>query len=251
MSTRPGADVQPGTVQGQWLAGPVDRVAAPLRQRVLEILRQAILDFELLPGERLTERRLVEQLEVSRATIREVLARLASEGLVTVIPQRGAIVSVMSTAEAADMYEMRTVLEQLAVRFFVERATDAEIAELRGCVDEMAATVAAGGGPKEFLRGKDRFYEVLLAGARSPGLGGLITGLAARGRVVRAISLTVAGRPAIAVSELREVVEAVEAREAVEAAAACGRHLGNARKTGLARLAAIEDLPPTNGRSER
>jgi DNA-binding GntR family transcriptional regulator len=110
----------------------------------------------------------------------------------------------------------------------------------------MAATVAAGGGPKEFLRGKDRFYEVLLAGARSPGLGAVITGLAARGRVVRAISLTVAGRPEVAVSELREVIEAVEARDADAAAAACGRHRGNARKTGLARLAALENVPPSD-----
>jgi DNA-binding GntR family transcriptional regulator len=178
-----------------------------------------------------------------------VLARLASEGLVTVIPQRGAIVSVMSTAEAADMYKMRTVLEQLAVRFFVQRASDAEVAQLRACVDQMAATAAAGGGPKEFLRGKDHFYEVLIAGANSPVLGTVMRGLAARARVVRAISLTVSGRPAIAVKELTAVVEAVEARDADGAVEACGRHLSNAMKTGMAKLRALEHVPRAADRS--
>jgi DNA-binding GntR family transcriptional regulator len=229
---------------GQWLAGPVDRVAAPLRERVLEVLRQAITDFELLPGERLTERRLVERLEVSRATVREALARLASEGLVTVIPQRGAIVSVMSPTEAADMYQMRMVLEQLAVRFFVERASDEQVRELRACADEMAASAAAGGGPKDYLRGKDRFYEVLIAGAGSPVLGTVMLGLAARSRVVRAISLTVPGRPAIAARELVAVVEAVEARDAAAASAACGRHLSKGMSTGMAKLRALESTPP-------
>jgi DNA-binding GntR family transcriptional regulator len=242
------SDVQPGAPSRPWTAGPVDRVATPLRERVLETLRQAILNFEVLPGERLTERRLVDQLEVSRATIREVLARLASEGLVTVIPQRGAIVSVMSPAEAADMYTMRAVLEQLAVRFFVQRASDAEVAQLRACVDQMAAA-AAGGGPKDFLRGKDHYYEVLIAGANSPVLGEVMRGLVAQARVVRAISLSASGRRAIAVKELTAVVEAVEARDAERAAEACGRHLSNGVKTGMARLRALEHTPGTAGRS--
>jgi DNA-binding GntR family transcriptional regulator len=241
------ARTEPQATGGQWLAGPVDRVAAPLRERVLEILRRAITDFELLPGERLTERRLVEQLAVSRATVREVLARLASEGLVTVIPQRGAIVSVMSAADAADMYEMRAVLEQLAVRFFVQRASDEQVRQLRACVDAMAASAAAGGGPKDYLRGKDRFYEVLIAGAQSPVLGTVMTGLAARARVVRAISLTVPGRPVIAVRELTAVVAAAEARDAAGASAACGRHLAQGMRTGMAKLRALASTPAAPG----
>ena len=72
----------------------VGRVAAPLREQVLEVLRQAILDFRFKPGQRLIERELIEQIGVSRTTIREVLRELAAEGLVTTIPQKGAIVVV-------------------------------------------------------------------------------------------------------------------------------------------------------------
>lgn len=224
-----------------WTATPVGRVAAPLREQVLAILRQAILDFELQPGQRLIERELVEQLDVSRATVREVLALLVSEGLVTVIPQKGAIVSVLSPQEAADIYEMRASLEALAVRRFVERATPAEVHQLR---ESLVALEKASGDDTDRLaelRAKDAFYNVLLAGANSPPLAGILTTLQGRVRVLRATSLSVPGRAQQAVVELRRVVELIEVGDAVGAAAACAEHVHNAASTGLSRLA---DLSP-------
>ena len=85
----------------------VGRVAAPLRDQVLELVRGAILDFRYKPGQRLIERELIEQIGVSRTTIREVLRELDAEGLVTTIPQKGAIVVVPTAEEAADLYDVR------------------------------------------------------------------------------------------------------------------------------------------------
>src|SRR4051794_1390771 len=70
----------------------VRRVAAPLREQSLDVLRDAILDFRLRPGQRLVERDLIERMGVSRTTVREVLRELAAEGLVMTIPQKGAVV---------------------------------------------------------------------------------------------------------------------------------------------------------------
>src|ERR1700743_1260451 len=86
----------------------VGRVAAPLREQVTDVLREAILDFRLRPGERLVGRDLIEKTGFPRATIREVLRQLTAEGLVTVIPQRGAVVVELTRKEAADLYEVRT-----------------------------------------------------------------------------------------------------------------------------------------------
>jgi DNA-binding GntR family transcriptional regulator len=133
------------TVEETWPPAPIGRVAAPLRDQVLDAVRQGILDFRLRPGQRLIERELMEQLGVSRATVREVIARLATEGLVTNIPQRGAIVTVLTAEEAADIYEMRVALESLATHRFVERATPAQVAELRAAFEGFAAAVAADG----------------------------------------------------------------------------------------------------------
>lgn len=226
---------------GQWTAGPVHRVAAPLREQVFDVLRQAILDADLQPGQRLIERQLVEDLGVSRTTVREVLARLASEGLVTVIPQRGAIVSVLSSAEAADIYEMRIALESLAVERFVERAAPEQVRELRVALGGYARAVRHKAGEADALRAKDAFYEVLLAGANSPPLAETLTMLQGRVRLLRATSLSVPDRPAASVRELTELVDAIEQRDVVRATAACTAHVRTAARTGIGRLAEIAE----------
>jgi DNA-binding transcriptional regulator YhcF (GntR family) len=99
----------PGAI---WTAAPMSRVAAPLRDQVSNALRQAIVERELRPGQRLVERELTGMLQVSRATIRESLRELEAEGLVTVIPQRGAVVASISMQEAADIYEARAAISR-------------------------------------------------------------------------------------------------------------------------------------------
>jgi DNA-binding GntR family transcriptional regulator len=79
----------------------VGRVAAPLRSQVLVVLRQAILDFHYKPGQRLIERELMEDLGVSRTTVREVMRELSAEGLITSLPQRGMIAVERRDADAA------------------------------------------------------------------------------------------------------------------------------------------------------
>jgi len=79
----------------------VQRVAAPVREQVENVIREAIITQRLTTGTRLIERELVDQLGVSRTTVREALRRLAAERLVTTIPQKGAIVSTPSRKEAA------------------------------------------------------------------------------------------------------------------------------------------------------
>lgn len=218
-----------------WSADQVGRVAAPLREQVVTLVRDAILGFRLQPGQRLVERELVEQLGISRPTVREVLRQLAVEGLVTVVPQRGAIVTALSPDDAADLYEMRASLEALAVRRFVQRATPEHVAALRAAVDEIERT-ARSAEPQDQLRAKDRFYDVLFTGSGSAPLQQTVAGLQARVRLLRATSLSEPGRPQQAAAELRAVVDAVEAGDADAAAVACTRHIENAARTALARL---------------
>lgn len=231
------ASTSPDVGGPTWSADQVGRVAAPLREQVATLVRDAILGFKLQPGQRLVERELVEQLGVSRPTVREVLRQLAAEGLVTVVPQRGAIVTTLTAEDAADIYEMRASLEALAVQRFVQRATPEQVAELRVAVDEIART-ADSSDPLDQLQAKDRFYEVLFRGCGSEPLQQTLAGLQARVRLLRATSLAEAVRPAQAAAELSAVVDAVEAGDAERAAAACAAHVQNASRTALARLRA-------------
>lgn len=223
-----------GDEKRSWANAGIERVAAPLRDQVFGVVRKAILDFELLPGERLIERELIQNIGVSRTTVREVLARLAAEGLVTIVPQKGAVVSVLSVEEAADIYEMRAALEGLAVERFIERATDREVRELREALNEVKRASELAEGQ---LEAKDRFYEVLLAGAKSPPLTQMLTSLQGRVRLLRALSLSMPGRPKEAAAEIERVVEAVEAGDVPTATQLCAEHVRKAAAIGLARLA--------------
>lgn len=225
------------TVDGTWPPAPIGRVAAPLRDQVLDVVRQGILDFRLRPGQRLIERELMEQLGVSRATVREVIARLASEGLVTNIPQRGAIVTVLSEEEAADIYEMRVALEGLAAHRFIERATPQKVAELRAALEGYVAAAPAQGDNLDRLRAKDAFYKVLFEGAASEPLTQMLTMLQSRVRLLRWTSLSVPGRAEETVAEMRAIVDAIEAKDPEAAAEACARHVRKAAATALARIA--------------
>lgn len=218
----------------------VGRVAAPLREQVVDVLREAILDFRLKPGQRLIERELIEQIGVSRTTIREVLRQLAAEGLVTTIPQKGAVVVVPSPEEAAELYDVRLVLEAAAVERFVKNASPEHVRALRAAVDEMERVSAGGDGDdvRAVLRANDEFYEVLLAGAGNRTFHALLSGVQARVRVLRASSLSQPGRPAAAVAELRGIVEAIEAGDGERAARITADHLELAERAGLQAITA-------------
>jgi DNA-binding GntR family transcriptional regulator len=216
-----------------WTAAPVDRVAAPLREQVISALRQAIRNFDLKPGQRLVERELIEKLGVSRTTIREALRELASEGLVTVVPQRGAIVSAPSLDEAMDLYEVRAALESLLARHFVERAGDAQVKELVQTVEDFAKVSRTASDIRMILDAKDRFYRVLITGANSTTLRQLIESIQARVQVLRATSLSEAGRALEVVDELNAIVQAVSDRDADRAASLTAQHVRNASVTAL------------------
>lgn len=218
----------------------IGRVAAPIREQVLDVIRQGILDFQLRPGQRLIERELIEQLGVSRPTIREVLSRLVAEGLVTIQPQHGAIVAVLSPVEAEDIYEMRVPLEVLVMQRFVKRATDAEIGQLRRALERIEEITDSGSPTQSRLRAKDDFYQIVFEGARSPVLAQTLQTMQGRIRLLRVTSLAAPGRPAASLEEIRRLVEAIERRDLDAVAVAATSHVRNASVSALNRLAETE-----------
>ncbi len=108
----------------------------PLRDVVFNTLRQAILKGELKPGERLMEIALSNRLGVSRTPVREAIRMLELEGLVTMIPRKGAQVAQISEQDLNDVLEVRLGLEELAVKFACERITQEELEDLRKAVEE-------------------------------------------------------------------------------------------------------------------
>lgn len=102
----------------------------PLRDVVFNTLRQAILRGEFKPGERLMEIQLANKLGVSRTPIREAIRKLELEGLVIMIPRKGAEVADITEKSLRDVLEVRKALEELAVQLACEKITQEELEEL-------------------------------------------------------------------------------------------------------------------------
>lgn len=103
----------------------------PLRDVVFNTLRQAILTGELKPGERLMEIHLADKLGVSRTPIREAIRKLELEGLVTMIPRRGAEVAQITEKSMNDVLEVRRALDALCAELACDRITEEELAALK------------------------------------------------------------------------------------------------------------------------
>jgi DNA-binding GntR family transcriptional regulator len=214
----------------------VERTPAPIRAQVLDNLRQAILDRHFAPGQRLIERELVELTGVSRTSIREALRELAAEGLVQTIPNRGTVVATLSAEEARQIYQVRSVLEGLAGKLFVENASPAQrraLAKQLTTIERLAAKDAS------ILEAKDRFYEILFAGGGNLALHQTAASLHARVRALRSLSLSLPGRARKSVGELRDIIDAVDNDDAEKAARACRRHVANAGAAVTQALSAL------------
>ncbi len=116
----------------------------PLRDVVFNTLRQAILRGELKPGERLMEIQLANKLGVSRTPIREAIRKLELEGLVLMIPRKGAEVAEFTEKSLRDVLEVRRALEELAVELVCEKITDEQIQDLKDAAEEFKESLKDG-----------------------------------------------------------------------------------------------------------
>lgn len=127
-------------------------------------LRAAILRGELEPGQRLHANDLAERWSVSATPLREAFQRLAGDGLVEVLPQRGARVSQLSATEAANIYELRLLLEPVALRQSLERSDD----EHRDALRAAFAAFRSARTVEDAIEAHSWFHAVLLARCPSP-----------------------------------------------------------------------------------
>ncbi len=108
-----------------------------LSESVLEHLRSEIVSGRLELGAAISERQLAERLNVSKTPVREALAQLRNEGLVTVVPRKGAYVFSLSAHEVIAICDFRVAIESAALRLAIERNPEPFVAEVRGIVAEM------------------------------------------------------------------------------------------------------------------
>lgn len=154
--------------------------AMPSTERTYSEIRDRVLSGRLLPGARLVEVDLAAELDVSRTPIREALRRLSAEGLIEMLPNRGATVRSWSDGELRDIYQSRAELESLAAGLAADRIDTAALERLEQLCLEMEAC-----GVEPDRDGRDRitelnteFHDTIRHAAKSPTLTSMIHGVA-------------------------------------------------------------------------
>ena len=138
----------------------------PLREMVYEELKMQILKGSIVPGTRMMEVELAEEMGVSRTPIREAIRKLEKEGLVTIEPRRGAYASMISTEDMVEILEVRQDLEGLAAYFAANRMTDAQMEELREVSNNYNEAVKSG-KMEDMIKYDTRFHHIIVESCRN------------------------------------------------------------------------------------
>jgi DNA-binding GntR family transcriptional regulator len=216
--------------------------AEPIRRRTLhdemtDRLRLLIVEGELAPGAKVPERALCERFGVSRTPLREALKVLANEGLVDLLPNRGAQVSRLTLAALEEAFPVMGALEALAGELASANITDAEIAAIRQWHTVMVSHYRAG-NLKAYFSANQAIHEAILEAARNPTLIVLYRGLAGRVRRARYMANMSPRRWTQAVEEHEEILEALGARDGRRLGKILKKHLANKFETVKEALAA-------------
>jgi DNA-binding GntR family transcriptional regulator len=196
-----------------------------LTQVVSGQIRGRILDGSLKPGERLVEDRLSAELGVSRVPVREALRGLSVEGLVTLLPRRGATVVEVTPETVAELVEVRALLEGLNARLAAQRHDPEIIALLRDTL-ERGNEAARTGAPEALARLNAEFHERLAEASRNAVLADVMRGL--RERTSLAFAINSRARAHEDWQEHSGILAAVIAGDAELAALLATRHVQNA-----------------------
>lgn len=217
----------------------VERPTATLRELALEKMRAAILDAHFQPGERLVERSLCEILGVSRTVVREVLRHLETEGLVDSVPNQGPIVAVLDFDTAAEIYEIRALLEGEAAMACAEHADASLVADLSTCIDRIrhAFDTQDHHAVKALT---SAFYERMFIAGKKHVAWEIVQTLIARINRLRALTIASDDRGQQAVEEMREILAGIAAGD--------GRAARDAAVAHVARVAEIARKLLTHGR---
>jgi DNA-binding GntR family transcriptional regulator len=195
-----------------------------LWEQVRDRLREDILAGRLEPGTELSEVALAKDFGTSRGPLREALGRLASEGLVTITPRRGAVVAQLSREEFIDAYQVREALETLAVRLAVPLMSDGEIAHLRELC-ELMDRAARDDEVRVFFDTNNSFHEALVRGSRNRKLHDVHRMLVGQMVPYLPRSLELRGNLQQSVAEHQAILAAIEERDAERAAALLAEHI--------------------------
>ena len=198
----------------------------PLRDVVFNTLRQAILKGELAPGERLMEIQLAEKLGVSRTPIREAIRKLELEGLVLMIPRKGAEVAKISEKSLRDVLEVRRSLEELAIELACQRMSEEELVDLEQAQRAFRQAISQGMA-MSIAETDEHYHDIIYQGTCNDKLVQMLNNLREQMYRYRVEYLKDEKNFPILIREHSQIVEGLTAKDKTMLTAAMHKHVMN------------------------
>lgn len=207
----------------------------PLRDVVFNTLRQEIIHGELKPGERLLEIPLAEKLGVSRTPIREAIRKLELEGLVVMLPRRGATVAGITSKNLRDVLEIRRALEELAIGLACERMTDGQLAELDEVGNRIKTNIEVADA-SDIADMDEAFHTLIYESTNNPRLVNILANLREQMYRYRLVYIQDKEKREKVCTEHDCIMKALHDRKMDECKAAVRTHIDNQEKAILASI---------------
>ena len=216
-----------------------------LHDQVAARLRTMLVEGRIAPGAKLNERELCEQLRVSRTPLREAIKLLAAEGLVDLLPNRGAVAVKLTEADIQNTIELLAALEGMSGELAAKRITDEQLAEVRAMHYEMMACFTRR-DLSGYYRLNARIHTAINEAAGNPVLANTYRSINARVQSLRFRTNQDEAKWKHAVEEHEQMIQALAARDAPAMRKVLVAHLIRKRDTVLALLRAGEIYPQAN-----
>ncbi|MBC7470157.1 MAG: GntR family transcriptional regulator [Ramlibacter sp.] len=208
---------------------------AALHEQVVRRLRQMLVENQIAPGAKLNERELAEVLQVSRTPLREAIKMLAAEGLVELLPNRGAIAVELTEADVLSTFEMMAGLEAMSGELAAQRITDAELAEIRAMHFEMLAAYTRR-DLSAYYRLNSKIHSAINQAAKNSVLTITYNRVNARLQALRFRSNQDEGKWKQAMAEHDRIIEALSKRDAGAMRKVLAEHLDHKRDVVVEQL---------------
>lgn len=200
----------------------------PIREIVLAELRNAIFENKLKPGDRLVENIIASSMGISRTPVREALRQLEIEGLAINIPRKGTLVKGLSIEDAGEIYDLREVLEGLAVRLACLNISRVEIKRLKEILEIMEIYMNENNYP-DYIKAHGEFNEIILNASKNKRLIEQMQHLYEYLKSLRKVSLHKSNKRQDVLKEHRKILKAIEDGNEEEAEKEARIHVTNAK----------------------
>jgi len=211
-----------------------------LRDQVYDIVKEMIIMREIKPDEKINEEQLAERLRVSRTPIRETLCRLENEGIVKVIPRRGAFVVKQCKERVIEILQIREVLEGLVAWLVAKNRDEMTIDKIEKCLERINGIPEEDGNLTEYTKADIEFHSLLLEASKNQMLQNMMGTVNAHLQIIRLRTVVLPGRAKKTVEEHYPILEAIKKGDGEAAEKWMRKHIESVRNSAIKNIDLME-----------